>query len=511
MGVSGYDVIIVGYGPVGAVAANLLGQAGLAVAVVERTASVYHLPRASHFDDDVMRVFQAAGLAAEIEAITATIEGTDVIGPDGNVILSVTDRDLPGVQGWTRGYAFWQPDLEAELRRGVRRFENVDELLEHEVEAVIQHDGAPVSVQVRDLGSGAVSHLTASWVLGCDGARSLCRAQAGIDLDDLGFHELWLVVDALRVRPVELPRVVQQICSPERPRMFFPSAGNHCRWEFKIRDGESPTDVAKPDHIARLLASWVDPDDIEVTRTVVYAFKSLIARQWRDGNLLLLGDAAHQMPRFLGQGMCAGIRDVANVAWKLALVAAGTAPPSLLDTYQIEREPHVRTVTKLSVDFGRFLEAATSAQQRTPRVTDLAFPGLVAGVVHHGPAAGSVFPQPRVHTAHGATVPLDEVLGKSFSLVSHRDPREALSPASVAFWESLDASFVQVLPAGEPIGGNDCVALEGAAPDLTGLLADDEVVVVRPDRYVYGTTRDWVTGDGLTAAMRGDLGQVGVA
>ena len=220
-------------------------------------------------------------------------------------------------------------------------------------------------MRVRDLASGKRT-VEGDWLWGCDGARSLTRKTLGIELEDLEFDQPWLVVDTMLKRDVELPDVALQVCDPARPTTFIPSSGRHRRWEFMLMPGETAADLEHEETYWPLLESWVTRDDTEVIRAVVYSFHAVIAKEYRSGRAFILGDAAHQMPPFLGQGMCAGIRDAANLAWKLDLVRQGLADDSLLDTYYEERAPHVRAIIARAVQAGRIIQTtdATVAASR---------------------------------------------------------------------------------------------------------------------------------------------------
>ena len=469
-----HDVVIVGYGPVGAVLANLLGRDGLDVAVFEPTHDVYHLPRAAHFDDEVMRVFETLGLAEAMLPVTAPVLGMDFVAADGTTLFGFSAAERPRPHGWETGYMFRQPELERVLRAGVERWPTVQVHLGHQVTAL---DGPDGRLQVLDLASGAERTVRARYVVGCDGARSLVRKALGISLDDSGFDQPWLVVDTDLLNGTgagtgaALPERILQICDPARPATFVPSAGRHRRWEFMAVDGETPEELTDPATIARLLAPWVSVGrDVEVVRAAVYSFHALVAREWRRGNVLLAGDAAHQMPPFLGQGMCAGIRDAANLAWKLTLVVRGLADDGLLDTYQSEREPHVRAITDLAVSLGGIIQttdAALAAERDAGfRSSDGApppagLPRLGPGLSHgDDPAVGRPFPQ--AHPGDDAT------LGPGFAIVGPL----AATTAAAADIESLGARAVP-------------------RPAAT-------TTIVRPDRYTYAVA---ATPEHLTTAL----------
>ncbi len=495
------DVAVVGCGPVGAVAANLLGQAGLSAEVVERTPSIYHLSRAAHFDAEIMRIFQGLGLVPEVLPACRPTPAMHFVDAEGERLVGL---DLPQRtrQGWASGYTFYEPDLLRALRAGIERYPQVSVRLGDEAVAVAQHaDG--VTLGVRDA-AGAEREVEARYLIAADGATSTVRGLLGIDVEDLGLEQDWLVVDTMLRRPVDLPGSVLHICDPERPVTYVPSAGEHRRWEFMLLDDETAEEMQRPEVVRDLLAPWLGPDDAEVLRAHVYTFRAAVARRWREGRVFLGGDAAHELPPFLGQGMGSGVRDVTNLVWKLASVLSGRADGSLLDTYEQERAPHVRGVAEISVRLGRAIlttdpEAAAALEKGEGRL-----PALDAGVIAPGgPPAGKLGPQPRVRTERGGEL-LDEAIGPRVALIARRDPRSVLDAEDLAFWDELDAAFIAVASAGggrpevaEPTVG--VVEVDSYLDDL--LDTDDALLVLRPDRYVFGV------GDPaeITAAFRGHL------
>lgn len=481
-----YDVAIVGFGPVGAVAANLLASSdpAMRVAVFERTNSVYHLPRAAHFDAEVMRVFQSLGLAEAVLPATCVIKGMHFVSGEGEKLFGSDTDDRVTAQGWPAGFLFYQPDLERALRDGAARYPNLQVFLDTEIESVTQSDD-----HVRLTAKGG-REVTVSWVLGCDGARSLVRRAAGIGHHDFGFDQPWLVVDTMLRGEVDLPCNVLQICDPRRPTTFVPSAGSHRRWEFMLLLGEEAAAMEDPATVRRLLSDHVDPDDVEVIRAVVYTFHALVADRWRWGRALLVGDSAHQMPPFLGQGMCSGIRDAVNVAWKLAGVLDGRYPESILDTYEAERSPHVRAIIERAVAAGAIIQttdAAVASERdahflsRPPETragtvdgeTEARLPGLTTGVSRGAALSGAMLPQP--FGADGSR--LDDLVGRRWAIM--RNAGGGQLGISGVPWDERD----------------EAVFTEAGEPSLTAWLARHGVdtVLVRPDRYVFGA----VTGDAI--------------
>ncbi|MFZ6005425.1 MAG: bifunctional 3-(3-hydroxy-phenyl)propionate/3-hydroxycinnamic acid hydroxylase [Actinomycetota bacterium] len=460
-GAVAHDVAIVGYGPVGAVLANLLGRAGLDVVVFEPALDVYHLPRAAHFDDEVMRVFQGIGLAEAVLPSTTPVLGMDFVTARGEVLFGFSSADRSRHHGWEAGYMFHQPRLERALRAGVARFSNVEVHLGHEVVALDVTDRDVVALRVQHIESRTEEQVRARFVVGCDGARSFVRRALGIGLDDTGFDQPWLVVDAVLRDDATctLPDRVLQICDPARPATFVPSVDRHRRWEL-MSMGETAEELLEPQTIARLIAPWATVGrDIEIERAAVYSFHALVAKEWRRGRVLLAGDAAHQMPPFLGQGMCSGIRDATNLAWKIEMILDDRAGAALLDTYQPEREPHVRAITDMAVALGGILQTTDSAVAAArdegfrsgsngtpPETPPLA---LGRGLCHgSAPAVGRPFPQPRPGD--------DDMLGTGWA---------AVGPLA-------DLSGIEAL------GGRSVVRPGNAT------------AIVRPDRYTFAECDD---------------------
>ena len=475
-----YDIAIVGYGPVGAILANLLGQYGLKVVVLERDATVNPLPRAVHFDGEVMRIFQSAGLAERIGSVArASSKGMHFVNPEGATLLVRRGREGAGLHGWANNWYFHQPYLEDELRRGVERFPNVDVRLRHDVYTIEQHgDGA--IVRVEDMSCGALIGLRAKYVVGCDGARSLVRRLIGSPMDDLGLHQPWLVVDIAVDETSErvnaLPDHTIQLCDPARPMTVVYVGGNRRRWEIMLMPGDDPKTLTEPQRIWGFLSPWLQPSDGVMERSAIYTFHSVVAREWRRGALILAGDSCHQTPPFLGQGMCAGIRDAANLAWKLAAVLSEGADEDLLDTYQSERRPHVEAFIKLAVELGSVIQTTDPAIARErdrqfaeggTKTFDYPQPQLGTGVRYDASLpSGTVFPQP--HLADGRL--LDEAIGSRFAVVGDAAIVNSVDVGTAAAWRALDVVEVTNL------GPSEALSALGAG-----------AVLLRPDRYIFGT------------------------
>lgn len=508
-----FDMLIVGYGPAGATMANLLGRRGYRVAVVEAAAAIYDKPRAITADQEAMRVFQQCGLAEQIAQATCPHPGTDFLGVDNQVIKRFYPQ--PGAQqlGWEPTWMFVQPALEACLREGVARYGNVQTLLEHAFVSLEQSD-SEVRVQVQRLADGEMLTLRARHVIAADGARSAIRRQLDAEVEDLAFDESWIVVDAWLQGQAPMPARCVQYCRPSRPGTYIVGPGTLRRWEIKMLPGETAADFDNEAAILRVLSEFTDTRVLQLCRFAVYRFHALVARQWRFGRVFLLGDAAHQMPPFLGQGLCAAIRDTVNLAWKLDAVQRLGAAPALLDTYGEERTPHVRTIVghakafgliigELDGDAARVRDARMRAELESGRaetVRQKFIPGLNSGLIAHDaqgrpqPGAGSLFVQPWVRrAAQSAFTRLDDLTRRGFLIASDDgDVTQWLAPSAQAFWRRIAGEWV-VIAAAEPLPGDaDTVDVQERDALFAHWLAalGAKAVVVRPDGYVYGAARD---------------------
>jgi 3-(3-hydroxy-phenyl)propionate hydroxylase len=479
-----FDVCIIGYGPVGASLANLFGQDGLKTVVLEREAAAYHLPRAVSLDGEGMRLVQTMGLADEMLPYLDVGRNIRHVSTDGKLLLLIA-RGGVGPEGWNNAYRFYQPEFEAVLRRGVSRFPAVDVRLRSEVFA-LDESADQVRIRYENLASGALAEVTARHVVGCDGARSTVRRFIGASLHDLRSHERWIVLDMILDEPPggvpeaadETGRVIDaiQYCDPARPTTFVPMPGKRHRWEFMLMPQDDAATITRPERIYELLKPWnVEPAKSTIERAVVYTFHSALATRWRRNRLILAGDSAHQMPPFLGQGMCSGLRDAANLAWKLREVILGVAPDSLLDTYESERMEHVRAYIELAVELGGVIQTTDPEKARLRDRDLIANPTMMRPITPrlgrglHGdapPPAAARAAQPRL--ADGRL--LDDHVGYHYAVLADRGLVDAL-PATTR--GKLDGpNIVLVVAEGE------------AAAYLADLRTD--AIVIRPDRHILG-------------------------
>ena len=517
------DVAIVGHGPVGQALAGLLGRAGHTVAVFERHHELYRLPRAVHLDHEIMRLLQGLGAAEALAPAMVPVRDYQWFGADGEPLLRF-DMAGPARSGWAPDYMFFQPELEAALDRLACAHDGVAVNRGWSAEELVDSDaGAQLTVRrVSERDSGELAGrddtrtVSARWVVGADGANSFVRQASAITRRDLGFRERWLVVDAEPDDMAALGHlpIACQWCDPVRPTTHVQSGPRHRRWEFMLLPHENAADFDDPDKVWALLAPWYGRHDGPLTRSTVYEFRSTLTDQMRSGHVLLVGDAAHLTPPFLGQGLCAGLRDAVNVAWKLDLVLRGVASEQLLDTVDTERQPQNEATIRLAVELGKVVcqldpDAAAErdlAIRQAPAIPPPELAPLTAGVLHRpadpgaDPLAGSLSVQGTVERS-GTAGRFDDVVGGGFQLIAAGgDPLEQLEDRYRSLLDALDINVASL----DPQAAHGVRDLDGR---LTGWLEEHGVhaVLVRPDFYVFGSVRSALALPALLDDLRSQL------
>ena len=352
-----YDVVIVGLGPTGGTLANLLALNGFSILILEREKSLYSLPRAVHFDDEIMRVFQTIGITKKFLKDTIVNKGTKFVNSEGKTLLDWPRPRTITENGWFPSYRFHQPDLERNLRTRLRKFKKVFIRQNSELSKISSSDDK-VNLVFKDIITNKLQTVSSKYVIGCDGARSTVRKQIGTVLDNLGFTQKWVVVDLiLKKKKNELPDRTIQYSNPKRPATYCRNVGRRRRWEFAIHDNEDEKEILSDKYIWNFLKPWLSQKEAYLERKTIYTFQSAIARKWRKGRIFIAGDAAHLMPPFMGQGMCAGIRDVSNLAWKISLCIKNKHDEKFLDTYQTERFSNAKEYIETTMRMGEFVNA----------------------------------------------------------------------------------------------------------------------------------------------------------
>lgn len=517
-----YDVALVGYGPVGQMLAILLGQKGYRVAVFERWPHVYPLPRAVHYDHEIARVMQAAGVADAVAPIldqpqSAVYEWRNA---DREPLLLLDWSGL-GPSGWPVSNVFSQPDLEAVLDAKACSFPTVQVNRGWEAIAATQNaDGVTLTVRRGEsLQTGKwtptneTRTIQAKYLIGADGANSIVRQWMNVTMTDLGFQYDWLVVDIKPHEKQTWTPYAWQWCNPARPTTIVPGGPGRRRWEFMRLPTESKQELNGAEVAWRLLEPWdVTPQNATLERSAMYTFQACWADNWRVGRMLLAGDAAHLMPPFAGQGLCAGLRDAINLVWHLDLVLTNRAPEHILDSYTSERVVNVQMFIGFAVELGKMIcitdpqiaaarDAQFFAMQKDPLLAPPPPPPmrLGPGILAEGdPLAGLLFVQGQV-AQNGKTGLFDDVVGGGFVLMSNAgNPANMLSAESLAFFSRIGGKTIHV-------------SADGPVVDLAGTYAQwftqnqAAVVLARPDFYIFGAKPTLDGAEQLVADLRRKL------
>src|SRR5271166_3657422 len=496
------DVLVVGYGPVGVTIVNLLARYGVRTLVVDKDKAIFIAPRAIALDNEALRILQLAGLEDgdfDKVAIPYVRMRSPQLGEFGRI------NTLGRIDGHPKLVTFYQPELEAALRKRASQYGGVRTALGAALIEFVERDDTVTAT--LDIGDGRTQSVRARYLIGADGAGSLVRQLIGQDFKGKTYAEDWLVVDAFGAeRPIDH---VEFICDHRRPVPHMTAPGGRDRWEFMLRPGETRAEMESDAKVSELLAPWGGPKAMTIERKAVYRFHARSAKSFRKGRVFLAGDAAHITPPFVGQGLVAGLRDAANLSWKIAWVLNGRASEAILASYDEERRPHAKAMIDLAKLMGRLVmpRSATVALlthgfMRLLRLTaamrryfdelgikpkNVFARGLFAPkrsgakLVRGGP-----LPQGWVRGPDGAVRRSDEALGPALTLVGFGcDPAEPVDAACLAAFQACGGRVVQFSHRGQARALHrercwedlDGTFLPGAAP--LGWAA-----VVRPDRTV---------------------------
>ncbi len=495
------DVIVVGLGPVGATVATLLGRHGVRTLAVDRLADIYAAPRAIILDNEGLRVLQLAGLAEDAFAKVA-IPFVRMLSPFLGEFARV--NTLGGIDGHPKLVAFYQPDLERVLRDGLVQHECVHVALGATCTGFEElADGLEVKLAV----DGRHANVRTRYLIGADGAASLVRKLIGQQFEGSTYAEDWLIVDACRTaRPIDH---IEFICDHRRPGPHLPAPGERERWEFKLNPGETRAEMESDARIRELLAPWGIQSEMSIERKAVYRFHARAAEAFSKGRVFLVGDAAHVTPPFVGQGLVSGLRDAANLCWKLAWVVQGRADPKILDSYDQERRPHAKAMIDMAKLMGRLVMPRNAAVALLThgfmRLTRYVSPlrrhfeelhikpknAFRTGLfVTNGASAtlsrGAAIAQGRVRSVDGVIQLSDDVMGPGLTLIGFgHDPQQQLDRDLLRRFTSAGGKVVQIAHYGQRlhIEPERCWEdLEGVF--LPGLARVGWAAVIRPDRTI---------------------------
>lgn len=484
-------VVIVGAGPTGVTAATKLAQYGVDCLVLDRWQDVYVQPRAVHLDDEIYRMIAGMGCGEEFSAISRPARGLQLRDRHFRVLAQFNRECAESSNGFPQANMFDQPEFEALLRTNLKLHSHAVVRGNAEVTEAVQIGPDRVQVTFTDRVSGAEHRVETRYLLGCDGANSLVRTAIGARMEDLKFEQRWLVVDVATTAELNQWDGVHQVCDPHRAATYMRIGDTRYRWEFRLLPDETSDDYRTMAALSPLLRPWVEgvaPDDLQLIRVAEYTFRAQVANHWRRDNMFILGDAAHLTPPFIGQGLCAGLRDALNLAWKLAGVVNGWMPESVLATYEQERMPHARYMIRFALAMGTAMTAGGEAGNLLRRV--------VVPRLHLIPGIKEKIMDSTTPALHSSELVLKS--RKHSSLAGRLCPNSVLLDG-----ERLDATvgrrFAVITSAALTSSERDEVTRRGAAvviahpgTELALWLQSGRarVALVRPDRTVMCTGRD---------------------
>lgn len=489
-----WQVAIIGAGPVGLTLANLLGLQGIRTLVLEKTSSLPNSPRAVSLDDESLRIWQQCGLISAIMPFVAQGQDGDVVftyrSRTGSPIFNLTQQGQPF--GYARGNVFLFHRVLEKLKEGVGRFSTVDLETGWQVQSLHQ-SGESVLLVATDP-EGAIRKFRVDYLVGCDGGRSTVRSELKIPMLGSSYSESWLIADTRDPAQAGMPpgEGVEVWCDQRCPTASIPLPDGFRRWEFLLRQKRDSAALHDDENILRLINQRKPSAHVEVVRRLVHTYKSCIAERYSEGRVFLAGDAAHLSPPFAGQGMATGLRDAANLSWKLAQVLRGMAPPELLASYELERRPHQLKMLRLARRMGRIMMPRLKLQEllinaaltivgkseKLRRLLEIRGANITPVYANQRQAAktksGHYLIQPEI----GAEGLFDDLLGLNYTIITFNRPaREVLSRAEKQFWQEQEAAFLQLRPEGDTRA-----AYQAFDRWLSG--CEKHLLIVRPDRFI---------------------------
>lgn len=497
------QVIIVGCGPVGATLALMLGQRGVQTLIIDKALDIFLAPRAIAFDFDALRILQSLGLGEE-DFNQVRIPFVRMLSPIfGEFARINTAREI---DTHPMQITFYQPDLERALRARLASSPSVTTKLGVELLEFQQRD-AGVIARLRSA-DGTTEEVEAQYLVGADGASSIVRSMIGQDFKGKSFAEDWLIIDAKSApQPIDH---VEFICDPKRPTPHMIAPGGRQRWEFMLAKGETRHQMESDLEVGRLLAPWGGVGTMEIERRAVYRFHARAARTFQSGRVFLAGDAAHITPPFVGQGLVSGLRDAANLSWKLASVVNG-ADASILESYDSERRPHSKAMINVARLMGKLImprnqlaafatHGLIKLMRGVPRLRGLLeeqgirpTPRYKRGCfLKNGkrdlPKPGYLLPQIWLQDQSGTEHRSDEVLGKGFALVGFGvDPHSYLNPTSLRIMHDLGGAIIHISTENAKPASEHSFGCRTVRDFITS--NSEAIALIRPDRFIMASAK----------------------
>lgn len=498
------DIAIVGAGPVGTLLAILLGKEGKRVALVERWPTIYDRPRAVTMDHEVARILATFGIDCNNDPAIQYHEELYYWKNAELEDLQIVDWKSVSSSAWRVTYWFNQPELETRLLAIAAEIPSIQLHRGWEAISVVQ-DESGVTVECQETEEingpdGQRRSLRATYLVGCDGANSFVRDQLDIHVVDKGYFFDWLILDMIPADDYKVSPAQWQLCDPKRPTTLVPGGPGRRRWEFMVLPGESTEEMAKAASAWRLLEPWgLNPSNATLERSAVYRFQARWAEQWRVGRCAIAGDAAHLMPPFAGEGMCAGFRDAVALGWRLNAIIEGKLDDTVLDSYESERIHHAKHYIDFSQQLGNIIcitDSAEAAERDASMKAELAARNhepITGDLVHLGPGlwceecvgAGELSTQGFVEV-DGKRDRFDQLMGQGWMVVGlNADPAEALSKEQLVTLNALSGRTVTIGTV-----GSDCDAVDVDGTYAAWLAAiDSTYFILRPDFYLAATAK----------------------
>ena len=476
-----FDIAICGYGPVGSTFAGLMGKLGHKVLVIDRNIGPSPTARAINTDGEQLRTFDRLGIAEKVVENSTEVHRVHFGDANLNPIQTIEQPVGVSAMGWPNQVLFYQPELEGFIRASV---ESENNIVIKEGTELLSFDDTTEGVTLNCKNSEGDLTFFSKYLIGCDGASSFVRRELDVDLEDFEYNQEWLVCDAHLTKKINIPeKEAMQVCDPKRPGTYVPGRRGHLRFEFKKMPGEDSKELEKEENVWKLLKPWINENNANLERAQVYSFHACIAETWRKGNVLIAGDAAHQMPPFMGAGMGTGIRDITNISWKLDLLLKNKAKEGILDTYQKERHSHAKWTIAQTVTIGQVIEgfcAAAEGKEYEPKGPsyDVNFPHIPSGI-YSDPAdmiTGVPIPQPVLSKSNKKEM-LDRIINGNFAVLTQESNLD-LTDKSKSIIDLLDIKLVTIEPD------------EDTEERLKTVFEKYKAVLVRPDKYTYGGVED---------------------
>tara|TARA_B100001123_G_scaffold183032_1_gene209568 strand:+ start:202 stop:1746 length:1545 start_codon:yes stop_codon:yes gene_type:complete len=503
-----YDIIISGFGPVGQLCSNLLNKYGLSIGAIESNFDIYSEPRAISIDDEIQRIISSLGLWDSFKDRVNVPDFADLVFPNGKVVLrgpvTSTSNGFPFVS------TFDQPELESLLRTNINKSKNINIFLGYEI-INFKEEGELIDISIKNLKDNKLLKIKTKYLFACDGSESFIRSKLKIDLIDLKYNKEWIIVDISLQDSYELEKVARYICDPERPTIFTTLTGNRIRLEFQLLAGENGKEIVNENKYIRFLPLLLRDKEYQIERAYIHKYKGNCAKELRRKNIFLLGDAAHQMPPFAGQGLSSGLRDASNLCWKLAHVINNQFNDEILDTYQIERMDEVKNSIDSSIALGKLIDSLSLAFKNNspleeaipPEAREQAYGkksltaqsisrGLFSNLVKDN-NVGKPVPMARFSKkVNNASI--DELLDSKFSVISGKDPRGLLDERALSSFKAINAVFINI---------SNYNFLNSRLAELI----DVGDIIVRPDKLIYGITSSEVTLQNLADEFFNRIGK----